>query len=356
MSAYPLKVCDLETPALLLDLSSTQKNIRRMCEFLSGGKCSLRPHFKNHQSPWLASKQIDAGAIGITCATLQQAATLAGHGITNILIASEIAGEAKIRQLVELSKQTEVIVAVDNIRVVSEMARLARDKKTSLNVLVDLDVGLHRCGVQPGEAAVSLARSVVEHGLVLRGIMAYEGHLQHVPGGPEKESAVRACAKLAVESKSLIESQGISCPIVSAGGTGTYSIISRYPGITEVQAGTYVAMDNSSLRFAPEFERALSVLATVISKTGNQRIVVDAGRKALSGERGLPSVKSLKGVELTALHSEHAIIELRDGATAVEVGDKIEIWVQYSDPTVWLHRCMYGIRKGVVAEVLKLEE
>lgn len=117
-----------------------------------------------------------------------------------------------------------------------------------------------------------------------------------------------------------------------------------------------MAMDNSSLRFAPEFERALSVLATVISKTGNQRIVVDAGRKALSGERGLPSVKSLKGVELTALHSEHAIIELRDGATAVEVGDKIQIWVQYSDPTVWLHRCMYGIRKGVVAEVLKLEE
>ncbi|MCI0625269.1 MAG: alanine racemase [Acidobacteria bacterium] len=354
MSAHPLKVCDLETPALLLDLSSTEKNILKMCEFLSQGKCSLRPHFKNHQSPWLASKQIDAGAIGITCATLQQAEALARHGITNILIASEIAGDAKIRQFVELSKQSEVMVVIDNARVVSEMARFARDKKTTLNVLVDLDVGLHRCGVQPGRAAVDLAKSVVEYGLVLRGIMAYEGHLQHVSPGPEKDSAIRACAKLAVESKRLIESQGMPCPIVSVGGTGTYSIMSRCPGITEVQAGTYVAMDNSYFRFAPEFERALSILVTVIGKTGTQRIVVDAGRKALSGERGLPLVKSLNGMEVTALHSEHAIIEFRDGASAVEVGDKIEIWVQYSDPTVQLHRCMYGVREGVVEETLNV--
>jgi D-serine deaminase-like pyridoxal phosphate-dependent protein len=143
---------------------------------------------------------------------------------------------------------------------------------------------------------------------------------------------------------------------VSAGGTGTYSVMSQYSGITELQAGTYLAMDNSYFRVAPEFERAFSVLVTVISKTGNQRIVVDAGKKSLSGERGLPLVKSLEEVELTALHSEHAIIELRDGAAPVEVGDRIEIWVEYSDPTVQLHRRMYGIRNGVVEEVLKLGE
>lgn len=356
MSAHQLKVSDLETPALLLDLSATEKNLLKMCKFLSGGKSSLRPHFKNHQSPWLASKQIDAGAIGITCATLQQAEALARHGIRDILIASEIAGEAKIRQFVELSRQAEVIVALDNVRVASDMARLARDKKATLNVVVDVDVGQHRCGVQPGESVVHLAKSVVEHGLILRGIMGYEGQLQHMPPGPEKDSAIRACAKLAIECKSLIEGYGMSCPIVSAGGTGTYSIMSRCSGITEVQAGTYLTMDNSYFRIAPEFERALSILVTVISKTGNQRIVVDAGTKALSGERGLPVVKSLKGVELTALHSEHAIIEFRDGATTVDVGDKIEIWVEYSDPTVQLHRRLYGIRRGVVEEVLKLGE
>jgi D-serine deaminase-like pyridoxal phosphate-dependent protein len=356
MKSRQLELRKLATPALLLDLPAVEKNLLKMSKFLSGGNCSLRPHCKNHQSPWLASKQIEAGAIGITCATLEQAEILASHRVKDILIASEIAGEAKIRQFVDLSKQTEVIVAVDNVRVVSEMARLARDKKATLSVLVDVDVGQHRCGVQPGEAVVHLAKSVVEHGLILRGIMGYEGHLQHVPPGPEKDSAIRACAKLAIESKSLIEAHGIACPIVSAGGTGTYSVMSQYSGITEVQAGTYLAMDNSYFRVAPEFERAFSVLVTVISKTDNQRIVVDAGKKSLSGERGLPVVKSLEGVQLTTLHSEHAIIELRDGAAPVEVGDTIEIWVEYSDPTVQLHRRMYGIRNGVVEEVLKLGE
>jgi D-serine deaminase-like pyridoxal phosphate-dependent protein len=346
----------LTTPALLLDLPAVDKNLVKMSQFLSGGNCSLRPHCKNHQSPWLASKQIESGAIGITCATLEQAEILAKYGIKEILIASEIAGEAKIRQFVDLSKRTEVIVAVDNVRIVSDMARLARNKKATLSVLVDVDVGQHRCGVQPGEAVIHLAQSVVEHGLLLRGIMGYEGHLQHAPPGAEKDSAIRACAQLAIESKSLIEAHGIACPIVSAGGTGTYSVMSQYSGITELQAGTYLAMDNSYFRVAPEFERAFSVLVTVISKTGNQRIVVDAGKKSLSGERGLPLVKSLEEVELTALHSEHAIIELRDGAAPVEVGDRIEIWVEYSDPTVQLHRRMYGIRNGVVEEVLKLGE
>jgi D-threonine aldolase len=166
----------LTTPALLLDLPAVDKNLVKMSQFLSGGNCSLRPHCKNHQSPWLASKQIESGAIGITCATLEQAEILAKYGIKEILIASEIAGEAKIRQFVDLSKRTEVIVAVDNVRVVSDMARLARNKKATLSVLVDVDVGQHRCGVQPGEAVVDLAKSVVEHGLLLRGIMGYEGH------------------------------------------------------------------------------------------------------------------------------------------------------------------------------------
>ncbi len=157
-----------------------------------------------------------------------------------------------------------------------------------------------------------------------------------------------AALQLAVDTRNLIERHGIPCQIVSAGSTATYSIAGRYPGVTEIQAGSYLTMDTSYRGFAPDFEPALSVLATIISKTAGQRVVVDAGRKALSGEKGLPEIKGLEGVRLKALHSEHATIEILDPAVPVEVGDKIEILVHYSDATVQLHRRMYGVREGEV--------
>ncbi len=347
---------DIETPALLVDLDVMERNLETMARFFCNRPAKLRPHFKNHRVLELAARQMEHGAIGITCARLWQAERLVNFGIRNILIANEIAGDEPLARFGELSREAPVIVAVDNPKLVADMARHARNRKAEVNVVVDVDLGLKRCGVLPGEPALALARLVVESGLKFRGIMGYEGHLQPRPPGPEKVQAVTEAMQALVGTKNLIESHGIPVGIVSCGGTGDYSIAGAYRGVTENQAGSYLLMDNWYAPVVSDFHQTLSVLATVISKTAGERLVVDAGCKVISGERGLPHVKGIPGLAVKALHAEHAPIEIQDPAVEVEVGDKIEIAVQYHDGTVNLHRRMYGIRNGEAERVFTIEQ
>jgi len=354
--ANKLTKADIETPALLVDLDVMERNLDTMTRFFCNRPARLRPHFKNHRVLELAARQMERGAIGITCARLWQAERLAGFGIRDILIANEIAGESPIDRFVELSREVPVLVAVDHPKVVADMARLARNRKTEVNVLVDVDLGLKRCGTAPGEPAAALARTVVESGLKFRGLMGYEGHLQPLLPGPEKERAVTDAMDALARTRTLIESAGTPVGIVSCGGTGDYSIAGAYAGVTENQAGSYLLMDTWYAPFAPDFEVALSVLSTVISKTAGERLVVDAGCKVISGERGLPSVKGITGLKLKALHAEHAPIAIEDPAVDIDVGDKIEIAVQYHDGTINLHRRMYGVRNGEVERIFTIEQ
>ena len=330
-----------------------EQNLLWMASFLRNKRARLRPHFKVHQVLSLAAKQIQAGAIGITCARLDHAEALAQYGIKNILIANEIVGDQPIQRFVELSLNTEVIVAVDNARVVSDMAGAAGKWKDKLNVVVDLDVGLGRCGVPPGEAAVSLAKVVLEQGLRFRGLTAHRGNLR-LSDDREKQEMVCPVMHTLVSCKQLIERAGIPVEIVSCGGTSDYAIAGTFPGITEIQAGSYLLMDTWYLPFAEPFRPSLTVLATVISKSSG-RIVVNAGTKTTSGQRGLPSVKGIHGLQVTALHAEHTIIDLLDPSVSIEVGDRVEIWVHHLDATVSLHRKMHGIRTGEVEEVFQIE-
>jgi D-serine deaminase-like pyridoxal phosphate-dependent protein len=348
------EVSDLPTPALLMDLEGMERNLLHMASFFRNGGPKLRPHFKAHQVLSLAKRQIEAGAIGLTCARLDQAETLVRQGFDNILIANEITEAVKIQHFVDLARRSPVIVAVDNAKVVSDMARLAGEWKQELNVLVDVDVRLGRCGVKPGGAAVSLAKLVLEKGLKFRGLMGYEGQVGLSPG-PEKDQVVYKALQQLTDTKTMIEREGIRVEIVSCGGTSDFSIAAKFPGITEIQAGSYVHMDSTYRPFAPEFEPTLTLLATVISKTQGERIVVDAGLRAMSGENGLPSIKRSTGLRVKALHIEHTVIAITDPAVAIEVGDKIEMSVHFLDQTLGLHDHLYGIRRGEVEEVLKIE-
>ncbi len=361
MNSHPVQgvavrnCADLETPALLVDLDAMEQNLQTMARFFRGRSAKLRPHFKNHRVLELARRQIEHGAAGVTCARLWQAQALVQAGIRDVLIANELAGETPLRRFVELSGEASVIVAVDNAAVVKEIGRLARDRRTNVNVVVDIDLGLKRCGAPPGEAAVALAKVAVEQGLKFRGVMGYEGHLQPLPPGPDKHHAVTQAMQSLLCTKQLIEAEGIPVEIVSCGGTGDYAISASYPGVTENQAGSYLLMDSWYAPFAPDFRQSLSVLATVISKTAGERIVVDAGVKAISGERGLPAVKGIAGLRLKALHAEHAPIEIVESGVTVGVGDKIEISVHYHDGTIQLHSRMFGIRDGQVEQVFTIE-
>jgi D-serine deaminase-like pyridoxal phosphate-dependent protein len=350
-----MNVDQIKTPALLVDLNAMEANLRDMAAYFAPRTASLRPHFKNHKVPMFALKQVRAGAIGLTCATMREAEILVDHGIASILIANEIAGQEKPERLAELSRHAQVMVAVDNRSAVRDLARAQRNRNTQIEILVDVNIGLNRCGVESGQA-LDLARYALESGLTVQGVMGYDGHLQGAPRGPEKDEAVREGSRTLVETAAQFESAGIPAPIVSTGGTGTYAISGDYPGITELQAGSYLLMDNIYVDRGAPFQRSLTVLATVISTRGQHHAVLDCGVKAISGERGLPTLKDVPGSRLTALHAEHALIELDPQLSpGLSPGQKVHVWVQYSDATVNLNSCMYGVRNGQLEEVFTIE-
>jgi D-serine deaminase-like pyridoxal phosphate-dependent protein len=350
-----MRIDEINTPALLVDLDAMESNLNRMAAFFRDKPAKLRPHFKNHKVPLLAKKQLEAGAIGLTCATLREAEILVNNGVKSILIANEIAGENKIKQFAELSRHADVMVAVDNEQVVTDVACIARKQSTPLSVLVDINVGLNRCGVQPAEPARRLARFAVEKGLRLRGVMGYEGHLQVFPPSEERDERIRAVGKSLVTSRTLIEQDGTPVEIVSTGGSTSYVVAGEFPGITEIQAGSYLLMDTLYANRGSVFTQSLTMLATVISRPEPHRAVIDCGLKELSAERGLSVVKDVDGVELKALHAEHGLIELQNPDARLELGQKVELWVHYSDATVNLHHRMYGMRKGEVETIFQIE-
>ncbi len=345
----------IPTPALLLDMDLMEANLTRMAAFFAQGPTRLRPHYKNHKCVALARRQLAAGAIGITCATLSEAEVLAKHGISGILLANEIADPVQIERFVQLARTTDIMVGIDNERTVLALASASTRAGVPLQVLVDIDGGLGRCGVLPGEPALALAQLAIAEGLLFRGLTGYEGHCVRLAPGPEKiEAAQQAMAKL-VDTAMLMRAKGLAVDIVSAGGTGTYSISGRVPGITEIQGGSYLVMDTDYHTVRPEFAPALSVLGTVISKPNKQRFVLNIGLKEISGERGLPQLRNCDGAQVRRLNAEHAVVEIQDPHLEVEVGDRLELWAQYSDATVNLHRQMYGLRNGLVEELLLIE-
>jgi D-serine deaminase-like pyridoxal phosphate-dependent protein len=350
-----MRIHEIDTPALLVDLDAMESNLHRMSAFFRDQPTKLRPHFKNHKVPLLAWKQLEAGAIGMTCATLREAEILVDHGVRSILIANEIAGESKIKWFADLSRHADVMVAVDDQRVVSDIACVARKQGKPLSVLVDINVGLNRCGVQPGESACRLAKSAVEKGLRFRGLMGYEGHLQVLPPSDERDQRVHAVAKSLVDSRILIEREDIPVEIVSTGGTGTYYVGGAFQGVTEIQAGSYLLMDTLYANRGSPFTRTLTLLASVISQPEPHRAVIDCGMKELSAERGLSIVKDIQGVVLKALHAEHGLLEVQNPTARLEIGQKIELWVHYSDATVNLHHRMYGVRGGEVEDTFRIE-
>ena len=189
----------------------------------------------------------------------------------------------------------------------------------------------------------------------MRGLKGYEGHLQKLADNEESRRLRSAAAQLLVETRWAFEQSGIPVDIVITGGTGTHKVFADYSGVTELQVGSYLLMETIYKPFAPDFQLGLTVLSTVVSKQESDRLVIDAGVKAISSERGMPAIKDKEGVRLTALHAEHGIVQITGSSTTLNVGDKVELWVAYSDATLHLHRQMYGPRGETVEEVFKIE-
>lgn len=346
---------EIKTPALLLDMDAMESNLKKMAAFFSEGPTRLRPHYKNHKCVALAKMQVACGAIGMSCATLGEAEALVKGGIQSILLANEIAGEVAIEQFAQLSRHADLIVAVDNEVTIAALAATSTRMNVPLSVVVDVNTGMARCGASPGEPALALAKLAFARGLRFRGVMGYEGHCGHMQPGPDKANAAHQAMEKLVATAKLIQSHGLPVEIVSGGGTGTYSMSGRFPGVTEIQAGSYLMMDTDYRAVCTDFQLVPSVLGTIISITPNKWLVIDVGLKAISGEHGVPILKNLEGAHLRKLNAEHAIVDIIDPNLTVRVGDQVEIWVHYSDATVNLHRRMFGVRDRRVEETFTLE-
>jgi D-serine deaminase-like pyridoxal phosphate-dependent protein len=338
---------DIDTPALLIDLDLMEENLRRMAAFFADRPSALRPHTKTHKCPALAHKQLEAGAAGICCAKLGEAEVMADAGISDILIANEVVGPRKMDRLMQLAWRADVMVEVDDAENVEDLSAAAVAHGVRPRVLVEVNIGHNRCGVEPGEAALALARKVAgSAGLRFAGLAGYEGHLVLVKDRAQREEGCRLAMQRLLGSRELIEHDGIPVGIVSAGGTGTYDITGAWPGVTEVQAGSYVLMDTSYRQLDLGFGCALSVLSTIMSVPANGRAVADAGMKAMSCEFGEPGVKDRADVRVGHLSEEHTILDLdRPG---LRLGEKVEFIPSHVCTTVNLHTEFYGIRKGKV--------
>lgn len=346
----------IDTPALLLDAEALQANIDRLAAYFAPRHCKLRPHFKSHKCTGIARLQMKAGAVGITCAKLGEAEAVADAGIRNILIANQIVGPLKIARLVDLCRRADPMVAIDsadNVKMLSEMASAAG---VTIGVLVEVDVGMDRCGVAAGQPALELARLAISlPGLRFEGLQAYEGHCVDLPDLAERTKKTQASLKLLVDSRRLIERSGLPVNIVSSGGTGTYTITGVCDGIDELQAGSYAAMDWCYGDIRPEFKQAMSILATVISRPRPGLVVIDVGRKGAGSEWGVPRVKDLPGFKLVGNGSEeHFRIAVPDDSP-IKIGDRIQVIPSHGCTTSNLYSEFVVHQNGVVIDKWPIE-
>jgi D-serine deaminase-like pyridoxal phosphate-dependent protein len=348
-----LRTADIDTPALLVDLDQMQANIARIAGNCRKLGVSWRPHIKGIKTVEIVRMELAAGAIGITCAKLGEAEVMAAAGIRNILIANQIVGGAKIGRLMALLDRAEVIVAIDDPMNVTQLAQAAKQSGKTLRVVIEVNIGMNRAGVEPGAPVVALAGEVAKHeGLRLAGLMGWESHAVGIADANEKAKTVAvAIGKLAGSAKACRET-GYRIDIVSCGGTGTFPYCAQQPGVTEVQVGGAIFSDEHyRTHYHCDYPCALTILATVTSRPNPARIILDAGKKAMTGDAALPRPLGLGEVRSMRLSAEHTTIELASSSDTPRVGDKIALVVGYSDTTVHLHEQIAAVRGDKVEAI-----
>ena len=347
--ALGLSVEELPTPILILDRTILDRNIEKMMSSLAGKTIDLRPHTKVQKSTDLALLQVAAGAVGVTVATVWEAAAMFAAGVKRVLIANEVIGVQKIEALALLAKHGDLTVAVDSLKNIEQISEQLSQKNTNVGVLIDLDVGMARCGARSLEEAVALADLVVsKKNLNLEGLQAYEGHCMLEPDSSVRLKLATQAMDYAGKVLAAIQKKYPQAKTLSGGGTGTYNITGKHPAVTELQAGSYVFMDSFHGNLVPGFEVSLTVLSTVMARHGDT-IILDAGRKSVGIDFVSPPVK---GFDWVARYyaEEHALFDV-DQSVTVQTGDKLEIISGYAPTTVNLHDAIFVIQDKKVVDI-----
>jgi len=349
---------DLDTPAMVIDVALMEANIEKLMGLFRGRGVSVRPHLKTVKCPELAHLLLEAGAIGGCVAKVSEAEIMARAGIEDLLITSEIVGNPKLERLVVLVREyPSVKVVVDSLTGVQALNQVMRDAGLYVNVLLDVNVGQNRCGVLPGEEAITLAQSIREMSNIhLVGVQGYEGHLQHVHDAREREQRCRAAMRLLTTTAAQLRAMGFSIEIVTTGGTGTAEICADCEGVTEVQPGSFIFMDTDYRNaLGSGYTNALTILSTVISRPTPERAVVDAGLKSLSIDSGMAEPQGLPGVTYRPGGDEHGILtwneDMHVPSHKLNVGERIAFIPSHIDTTINLHDTYYACRNGKIEAI-----
>ncbi|GLU30749.1 DSD1 family PLP-dependent enzyme [Trinickia caryophylli] len=345
----------LDTPALVVDLPALKRNISRMAALAQARGIALRPHVKSHKSARIARLQIDAGAHGVSCATLGEAQVMVDAGIRGVLVTSPVVGEHKVHRLVELARKAgprAVMAVVDHPDNVAELASAAASLAFPLGVLIDYHAGYGRTGVTDEHAALALAKRIGEAApLALRGLQAYGGNLQHIGERAQREAAAAALRARIVKIVETLQAAGIELEIVTGVGTGTHDIDSSDEVFTEMQVGSYVFMDAEyaqvlSAASDTRFETSLFVQSTVVSVNAPDWVTVDAGIKSFATDSGIPlAARGIDGPSQYAFFGDEHGKLVVDAPHRPTLGAHIEFVAPHCDPTVNLHQ-VYHIVDG----------
>lgn len=345
-----MNLYDLDTPALLVDLDRLESNIAGMAAIARAGGKALRPHTKTHKTPEIARMQLAAGAIGITVAKLGEAEVMANAGFDDIFVANQIVGAIKLDRLTALAARIRIIVGVDDAGATQSLADAAHRAGVEIEVRIEVDTGLRRAGVRTIESATALAAEMDRmSGVRLDGLYTYEGHA-NVGSAEQRETTCRAVAAYLRKVADALRKCGIDPGTLSVGSTCGASVMSTEESIDEIRPGVYVFNDCGQMERGARYEdSALTVLATVVSRPDDTTAIIDAGTKALSGDKGAEGSRHGRLLDYTDVtfdwaNEEHGHLDLSRTTYRPRIGDKLRIVPFHACTATNMHDTIYGVR------------
>jgi 3-hydroxy-D-aspartate aldolase len=348
---------EVDTPALVLDLDAFERNLAILKKKIPA-RIRVRPHAKTHKSADIAKRQIADGAVGVCCQKVSEAQVLVEAGVPDVLVSNEVVGAAKIARLAAVAKKARIGVCVDNLQNLRDIAAALSKTAAKLDVYIELEVGMKRCGIPPGPEAVALAQEILKHPhLRFAGLHAYHGRAQHMRTMEERRGVIAKAAEGVLRMKELLKRENIDCPIVTGAGSGTFMFEVESGAWDEIQPGSYVFMDadyarNEWLPPLPRFEHSLFVLSTVMSRPSDTYAILDCGLKGSSVDSGMPDVWQRPGLAYTHASDEHGFLESIDAGPMVPpLGEKILLVPGHCDPTVNMYEWYVGVRNGIVEKL-----
>jgi D-serine deaminase-like pyridoxal phosphate-dependent protein len=358
-----MHLSEIETPALLVDLDTLERNLRRVAGYAHEHGLRLRPHTKTHKSIRMATRQLKYGAAGLTVAKVSEAEVMLAAGPADLLVAFPIVGRSKLARLMEVAKRTQVTVALDSMFAARQLSDAARESQVQIGVLAEFDAGLGRVGVPPGKPLVHLAHCLLKlpH-LTFQGLTFYPGHIKDID-----EPGRHALAQLSELLRSILgdfERAGIEVPIVSGGSTPTLFHSHEIHGLTEIRPGTYIFNDVNSVNSGgcALQDCAASIMATVVSVARPGHMIIDGGSKTFSSDRPVNSPEVTFGHVVEApdarfykMNEEHGFIDLSRAGQEFGVGDRVRVIPNHICVAVNLHERVYGLRGDAVEEVWNVD-